>query len=101
MMGFGHGMMGGGFSIIFWILIIGVVYYFFKEYNRSNHHRNGDHRYNNSNHDRPKDKDRSRFDNLSDYQIDVDSAEEIARQRYAKGEISEEELKEILANLNN
>ena len=76
MMGYGHGMMGGGFSIIFWILIIGVVYFFFTEYNKKN----------NQSSPEPKN--------------DKESAEEIARQRYAKGEISKEELNEILNTLN-
>ncbi|MFW5979951.1 MAG: hypothetical protein ACOCQ2_01150 [Halanaerobiales bacterium] len=35
-------MMGGGFSIIFWIVIIGVAYYFFKGYNKYNHNRHDD-----------------------------------------------------------
>ena len=69
-MRFGSGMIGGGFSIIFRIIIIVVVYFLFKEYSKNNH------------------------------KIDEDSPEEIARQRCAKGEISKEELKEILDNLN-
>jgi len=103
MMGFGPGMMGGGFSIIFWIVIIGVVYYFFKEYNRSNHHRRYDNRHDDKKHGGSKYNDRSHFDNIKeiDHEAEVDSAEEIARQRYAKGEISKEELREILNNLNN
>lgn len=75
-MGYGHGMIGGGFSIIFWILIIGVVYFFFTEYNKKN----------NQSSPEPKN--------------GQESAEEIARQRYAKGEISKEELDEILNTLN-
>ena len=103
MMGFGPGMMGGGFSIIFWIVIIGVVYYFFKEYNRSNHQRRDEYRHDDNRHGGPRYKDRSRFDNIKeiDHEVDTDSAKEIARQRYAKGEISKEELREILDNLNN
>lgn len=78
MMDFGTGMMGGGFSIIFWIIIIGVVYFFFKEYNnRSDHYRH------------------------NNYKNDMNNPEELAKQRYAKGEISKEELNEILDNLNN
>ncbi len=103
MMGFGPGMMGGGFSIIFWIVIIGVIYYFFKEYNRHNHHRKDKHRYDDKRHGGPRYNERSRFDNIKeiDREVEVGSAEEIARQRYAKGEISKEELREILDNLNN
>jgi putative membrane protein len=38
--------------------------------------------------------------NEIDYKKNEDSAEKIARDRYAKGEISKDELKEILDNLN-
>jgi putative membrane protein len=95
MMGYG-GMMGGGFSIIFWIVIIGVAYYFFKEYNRSNNHRRD------QGHGSPDSKAPDRFDNRKeiDHRKDENNPEEIARQRYAKGEISKEELREILDNLN-
>ncbi|SIR17022.1 SHOCT domain-containing protein [Halanaerobium kushneri] len=93
MMGFGPGMMGGGFSFIFWIVIIGVVYYFFKEYNRNNNRRNG-----NSDYSRHRD-----FENRKEIESrrNEDRAEQIARERYAKGEITKEELKEIIDNLNN
>ena len=103
MMGFGPGMMGGGFSIIFWIVIIGVVYYFFREYNRHSHHRKDDQRYNDKRHGGPHYKDNSRFDEIEeiDPEVGADSAEEIAKKRYAEGEISKEELREILDNLNN
>lgn len=57
MMGFGPGMMSGGFSIIFWIVIIGAVYYFFREYNKSNHQSRNDYR-----HDDTSFEDRGSFD---------------------------------------
>mgnify|MGYP006440549223 CR=1 FL=1 len=103
MMGFGTGMMGGGFSIIFWILIIGVAYYFFKEYNRKNNHRHDNYRHDDHSHDGPIHKDHDHFDDKReiDHRIGEDNPEELARKRYAKGEISKEELNEILDNLNN
>ncbi|ODS50580.1 MAG: Uncharacterized protein A8274_466 [Halanaerobium sp. 4-GBenrich] len=79
-------MMGGGASIIFWRVIIGVVYYPFREYTRKNNHR-----YDNHKHVGSGNKERSRFDESS--------PEELARQCYAKGEISKEDLNEILDNL--
>ncbi|MGM0603934.1 MAG: SHOCT domain-containing protein [Bacillota bacterium] len=99
MMGFGPGIMGGGFSIIFWIVIIGVVYYFFKEYNNRNKHRHDNHK-----HGGLSNKKRDLFDDNNreiDHRVDENSPEELARQRYAKGEISKEELNKILDNLNN
>jgi putative membrane protein len=66
-MGFGLGMMGGGFSLIFWIIIIIAVIYYF---NNGNINSSGS-GYNRSN---------------SNYQLN--QAEEIAKERYAKGEIT-------------
>ncbi|MTI61811.1 MAG: hypothetical protein FH762_17815 [Firmicutes bacterium] len=80
MMGFGMGMMGGGgFSLIFWIIIIIAVIYYFN--NRSQSGSSFD--YNNRN-----------FSNYNE-----NRAEEIAKECYARGEISKEELDEILENL--
>ena len=91
MMGFGHGMfgrgflngfgiMGGGlFSMIFWLIIIAAAFYFFTNYNRDNHQRSSS----------------RNFNNLPQ----SSRAEEIAKERFAKGEISKDELKEILDNI--
>lgn len=87
--GFGHMGMGGfGGSIFGWIMMLlfaglvvtGIVYLI------KNMNKNSDSGRNNSNY------------RQIDYKKE-DSAREIARQRYAKGEISKEELKEILTNL--
>jgi len=79
MMGFGMGMMGGGgFSLILWIIIIAIIYYF---NNRSQSGSSFD--YNNRN-----------FSNYNE-----NRADEIAKERYARGEISKEELDDILENL--
>lgn len=85
---FGHmGFMpwgGGGFMMFFWIIIIAAVIYFVVKKGQED-------KYNN------------RRDNYHQRdQIDypkADKAEEIARERYAKGEITKEELNEILNNL--
>ncbi|MFW6000778.1 MAG: SHOCT domain-containing protein [Halanaerobium sp.] len=85
---FGHmGFMpwgGGSFMMFFWLIILAFVIYFVVQKNRGNKYR----------------------DRRADYkpreQIDYkqkDKAEEIARERYAEGEISKEELNEILSNL--
>ncbi len=78
MMGFGLGMMGGGFSLIFWIIIIIAVIYYFNNRNINN----SGSRYNRSN---------------SNYQ--VNRAEEIAKERYAEGEITKKELDDIRNDL--
>jgi putative membrane protein len=105
MMGFGPGMMGGGFSIILWIIIIGVVYYFFKEYNRHNHQNHNDRRNGGSRYKGQSnfEKHREKFNHKRELESSKngDSAEQIARERYANGEITKEELNEIMDNLNN
>lgn len=85
---FGHmGFMpwgGGSFMMFFWIIILAFVIYFVVQKSQENKYR-----------DR-----RSGFQQRE--QIDYtkkDKAEEIARERYAKGEITKEELQEILSNL--
>lgn len=77
MMGFGMGMIGGGFHLIFWIIIIVAVLYYF---NSGNINSSG------SNYNR----------NNSNY---GSSAEEIAKKRYAKGEITKKELDNIINDL--
>jgi putative membrane protein len=84
-MGFNSFYGGGGFMMFFWIILIAAVIYFIVQKNNENNN------YNQSNR-------RENYHNqqLSSYK---DSAEETARQRYAKGEISKEEFEEIIRNL--
>ncbi len=85
---FGHmGFMpwgGGGFMMFFWIIIIAAVIYFVVKKGQED-------KYNNR---RDNFQQREQIDHYKN-----DKAEEIARERYAKGEISKEELNEILNNL--
>ena len=94
MMGLGHGMIGrgffsgmeimngGGFSMILWVVVIIAVIYLFNNNYRSNN------RYNKNN-----------SSNYSNQYSSSNKAEEIAKQRYANGEISKDELNEILVNI--
>ena len=107
MMGLRPGMMGGGFSIIFWILIIAVAYYLFKEYKRDDHHRHDRHdrydRYNDRNNSGPVYKKHDYFESerKNNQNMNEDNAKKIAKQRYAKGEISKEEYQELKNELSN
>lgn len=80
MMGFGMGMMGGGgFSLIFWVIIIfGVIYYL------NNRNQSGS---------------ASDYSNSNRSHNQENRAVEIAKERYAKGEITKEELDDILKDL--
>lgn len=85
---FGHmGFMpwgGGSFMMFFWIIILAFIIYFIVQKNQENNYRD------------------TRNDFHQREQIDYSrkyKAEEIARERYAKGEITKEELHEILSNL--
>lgn len=73
-MRFGHMMGGGGFMILFWVLIIGGAVYLINSRN-------------------------SRSDNYHQGKPEGKQAEEIAKERYARGEIDKEELEEILEEL--
>jgi putative membrane protein len=72
--GYGYGMMGYGgmfFGLLFWIAIIVLAYFLIKSLIEHNKTRSGEGR----------------------------SALDIAKERYAKGEITKEELEEIKKNL--
>lgn len=75
MMGFGHMGIMGGFSLIFWILIIIGIIYFFSTRNNSGTNYN------------------------SNYHSRENRAVEVAKERYARGEISKAELDELLKDL--
>ncbi len=85
-MGFNSFFGGGGFMMIFWIIILAAVIYFIVQ--KSNENKNYSQHDNRSNYNEQQLKSNFR-----------DSAEETARQRYAKGEISKEEFDEIIRNL--
>jgi putative membrane protein len=84
-MGFDSFWGGGGFMIFFWFIILAAVIYFIVQRSNENNNysqRDSHFRYNEQ--------------QLSSHR---DDAEEIARQRYARGEISREEFEEIIRNL--
>lgn len=85
-MGFNSFWGGGGFMMIFWFIILAAVIYFIVQ--KSNENKNYSQRNTNPQYNEK---------NLSSNHRD--SAEETARQRYAKGEISKEEFEEIIKNL--
>ncbi len=71
MMGFGMGMMGGGgFTLIIWIIIIVGIIYLMSNRNTDNNYSNKENK-----------------------------AEEVVRERYARGEINKEEYEELLKDL--
>jgi putative membrane protein len=72
--GYGYGMMGYGgmfFGLLFWIIIIVLGYFLFK----------------------------SLIEHNKTHGVEGKSALDIAKERYAKGEITKEELEEIKKNL--
>ena len=85
-MGFNRFWGGGGFMMIFWVIILAAVIYFIVQKSNENKNYNRDYNHNHYNEQQ-----------INDHRRD--SAEETARQRYAKGEISKEEFEEILNNL--
>ncbi|RCW54611.1 MULTISPECIES: SHOCT domain-containing protein [Halanaerobium] len=85
-MGFNNYLGGGGFMMFFWVIILAAVIYFIVQ--KGNEGKNYNQRNNNSYYNREQIR--------SDHR---DSAEETARQRYAKGEISKDEFDEIIRNL--
>jgi putative membrane protein len=84
-MGFNSFWGGGGFMMFFWVIILAAVIYFIIQ--KSNENKNYNQR--NNNH----------YNNQQLSSNYRDSAEETARLRYAKGEISKEEFDEIIRNL--
>ncbi len=85
-MGFNSFFGGGGFMMIVWIIILAAVIYFIVQ--KSNENKNYSQRKNNYHYNEQQLRSNQR-----------DTAEETARQRYAKGEISKEEFEEIISNL--
>jgi putative membrane protein len=88
-MGFNSFWEGGGFMMIFWVIILAAVIYFIVQ--KSNENKNYVQRDNRANYTEPHEQQLSHNHR--------DGAEETARQRYAKGEISKEEFDEIIRNL--
>ena len=85
-MGFNSFWGGGGFMMIFWFILMAAVIYFIVQ--KSNENKNYSQR-----------NDNSRYNDQQLSSNHRDGAEETARQRYAQGEISREEFKEIINNL--
>jgi len=81
MMGIGYGMMGGGgFSLFILLVVVVGAFFLLNNYNRNNQQRRKPQEINNHKNEK--------------------QAGDMARERYAKGEISKTELNEILDTLN-
>ena len=85
-MGFQSFRGGGGFMMFFWFILLAAVIYFIVQ--KSNENKNYSQQAN-----------LSKYNERQLISNQRDSAEETARQRYARGEISKEEFEEIINNL--